>query len=39
VLERAVNKGDIVRHDGLEVIVRKLRRRKVSEAFVSLRQP
>ena len=34
-LGRGVTRGDIVRADGLEVVVRKLRRHKVSEAFLS----
>jgi putative hemolysin len=34
-LGRAVNRGDVIRSQGLEVGVRKLRRRKVSEAYVS----
>ena len=36
VLGRAVARGDILRAEGIEVSVRKLRRRKVSEAFLSL---
>lgn len=34
-LGRGVRRGDLVRHGGLEVAVRKLRRRKVAEAFVN----
>jgi len=36
VLGRAVARGDILRAEGIEVAVRKLRRRKVSEAFLSV---
>ncbi len=35
VLGRALKKGETVRAEGLQVAVRKLRRRKLSEAFVS----
>ena len=35
VLKRPLKKGETVRAEGLQVTVRKLRRRKLSEAFVS----
>ncbi len=35
ILKRPLKKGETVRSDGLQVTVRKLRRRKLSEAFVS----
>ena len=35
LLGRALNKGETLRAEGLQVTVRKLRRRKLSEAFVS----
>jgi putative hemolysin len=35
VLKRPIKKGEIVRTEGLQVTVRKLRRHKLSEAFVS----
>jgi putative hemolysin len=35
MLHRPVTRGDVIRAEGLEVFVRKLRRRKLSEAFIS----
>jgi putative hemolysin len=35
MLGRALKKGEMIRKEGLQVTVRKLRRRKLSEAFVS----
>ncbi len=35
VLQRPLKKGELIRAEGLQVMVRKLRRRRLSEAFVS----
>jgi putative hemolysin len=39
ILHRPLNKGETVRAEGLQVTVRKLRRHKLSEAFVSRASP